>query len=94
MGVHVDQSINTGDGPYVFRINGVAYHRIGSLLPKHGEPPQYAQLYIYDTDNEITNRLNIFGNDAASRDLDLAIVADIIKMLDAYNPLVKEFRMV
>ncbi|KAL6897247.1 hypothetical protein ACP4OV_006943 [Aristida adscensionis] len=27
------RSVNIGDGPYVFRINGVVHHRIGSLIP-------------------------------------------------------------
>jgi hypothetical protein len=48
LGVHVDKSINTGDGPYVFRINGVVHHRIGSPLPAPGRRPEYAQFYIYD----------------------------------------------
>ncbi|GJW04821.1 DNA helicase [Tanacetum coccineum] len=28
---------------------------IGSLCPSEGEPPQFLQLYIYDTDNEVDN---------------------------------------
>jgi hypothetical protein len=34
LGVKVDDSINTGRGPYVFRINGLPSHRIGSLVPR------------------------------------------------------------
>jgi hypothetical protein len=30
---------------------------MGSMLPKDGEAPRFAQLYIYDTDNEIQNRI-------------------------------------
>ncbi|WVZ69470.1 hypothetical protein U9M48_018246, partial [Paspalum notatum var. saurae] len=63
LGVDVDKSINTGGGPYVFRINGVVHHRIGSLVPPPGKRPEYAQLYIHDTDNEIQNRLNIFSSE-------------------------------
>jgi len=93
LGVHIDRSINTGNGPYVFRINGVVHHRIGSLLPEPGNRPEYAQLYIYDTEHEVSNRLGILRNDDSSNDLDPNIVADIIKMLDTYNPLVQKFRM-
>lgn len=32
-GAKIDHSINTGRGPYTFRINGQSYHRIGSLHP-------------------------------------------------------------
>ncbi|KAL6556804.1 hypothetical protein OROHE_006680 [Orobanche hederae] len=33
MGGKVDTSVNKGRGPYVFKIQGANYHRIGSLLP-------------------------------------------------------------
>ena len=57
MGGKVDDSINKkGRGPYVFRLHGQTYHKIGSLLPEPGAPPKFAQLYIYDTENETENR--------------------------------------
>ena len=57
MGGKVDDSINKkGRGPYVFRLHGQTYHSIGSLLPEPGVPPKFAQLYIYDTENETKNR--------------------------------------
>jgi hypothetical protein len=70
LGVHIDRSINTGDRPYVFRINGVVHHCIGSLLPEPENQSQYAQLYIYDTEHEVANKLAIFRNDDSSKDLD------------------------
>jgi hypothetical protein len=39
------------------RMFGVVHHRIGSLLPVPGHSAEYAQLYIYDTENEVSNRL-------------------------------------
>lgn len=63
MGAAIDKSINNGNASYVFKINGVVHHRIGTLVPSRGAPPKFAQLYIYDSDNEIQNRLNIFEND-------------------------------
>jgi hypothetical protein len=57
LGVNIDRSDDTGSGPYVFHINGVVHHRIGSLLPAPGHRPEYAQLYIYDTENEVSNHL-------------------------------------
>ena len=59
MGVKVDDSINTGRGPYVFRINGLPSHRIGSLVPTPSTSPQFAQLYVYDTLNEIKNQMDV-----------------------------------
>lgn len=57
MGGKVDFTINQGGGPYVFRLHGKNYHRIGSLLPNPGSNPKFLQLYIHDTDNEVSNRL-------------------------------------
>lgn len=33
------------------------YHNIGSLLPVEGSHPVYSQLYIFDTENEVENRI-------------------------------------
>ncbi|WVZ59158.1 hypothetical protein U9M48_009350, partial [Paspalum notatum var. saurae] len=92
LGVDVDKSINTGNGPYVFRINGVVHHRIGSLIPPSGRRPEYAQLYIYDTSNEVQNRLDIFSDEGQGQP-DPQIVSALIDMLNENNPLVQKFRM-
>nr|KAJ0205016.1 hypothetical protein LSAT_V11C500241990 [Lactuca sativa] len=60
MGGKIDSSINRGNAPYIFRLSGQNYHSIGSLLPAKGSEPKFSQLYIYDTDNEITNRQRSF----------------------------------
>jgi hypothetical protein len=31
------------------------------MLPKDGDAPKFAQLYIYDTDNEVANRIHSVG---------------------------------
>lgn len=46
LGVTVDRKVNEGPGPYVFKIQGALYHKVGSLLPEAGQDPSYAQLYI------------------------------------------------
>ncbi|XP_031124334.1 uncharacterized protein LOC116027048 [Ipomoea triloba] len=67
---------------------------IGSLQPNSGAPPKFAQLYIHDTNNEITNRVNsISVNGTSSADVQLAVVNDIKEALDEHNVLVKSFRM-
>jgi hypothetical protein len=92
LGVNIGPSVNTGSGLYVFRINGVVHHRIGSLLPAPSHRPEYAQLYIYDTENEVSNCLAAIPSE---RDLtpDPTLVASLIQMLNAHNPLVREFRL-
>nr|GEY59278.1 hypothetical protein [Tanacetum cinerariifolium] len=65
LGVNIDESINNGRGPYVFKISGQLYHWIRSLCPADGDPPRFLQLYIYDTNNEVDNRLTQFGRDSS-----------------------------
>ncbi|GJV37430.1 DNA helicase, partial [Tanacetum coccineum] len=56
-GAKIDESINNGIGPYVFKVSGQVYHWIGSLCPLAGEPPRFLQLYIYDMQHELENRM-------------------------------------
>lgn len=59
LGGNIDHSINNGRGPYCFRLHGENYHVFGQLLPKSNDKPKFAQLYIFDTRNEIQNRINV-----------------------------------
>ncbi|GKA24286.1 hypothetical protein Tco_0710319 [Tanacetum coccineum] len=52
-GAYIDESINNGHGPYVFKISGQLYHWIGSLCLEEGQPPWFLQLYNYDTDKKL-----------------------------------------
>ena len=94
LGGNVDRSVNNGFGPYVFHVNGQTHHRIGSLLPVHGQKPKYAQLYIYETDNEVKNRIDVVIHEDDRNYVDLDIVTGLMEMLDQCNQLVKCFRMV
>ncbi|KAF7812123.1 uncharacterized protein G2W53_033099 [Senna tora] len=62
MGGKIDHSVNNGKGPYVFRLNGQNMHLMGGLLPCQDERPRFSQLYTYDTDNEVSNRLRSAGS--------------------------------
>ena len=53
-------SINDGSEPPQFILNGQNYHRIRILLPESWHTPKFTQLYIYDTENELTNRISHF----------------------------------
>jgi hypothetical protein len=86
--------MNDGRGPPVFKIYGQVHHRIGSLLPPEGIEPKFIQLYVYDTSNEVRNRLQSLPHDNRSQsDLDPGIVESLVHMLDEHNPLAKQFRM-
>jgi hypothetical protein len=61
IGGRIDTTLNDGHSSPIFVMNGENYHHIGSLLPLPGESPKFAQLYIYDTANEISNRMAAVG---------------------------------
>ncbi|ONM58870.1 Retrotransposon-like protein [Zea mays] len=94
MGARIDNSINDGRGPPLFKICGQVHHRVGSLLPLDDSAPQFLQLYVYDTANEVSNRLKCLDADHRPvESLDPSIVHDLISMLDQHNPFAKKFRM-
>ena len=88
IGVNVDQEVTGTSGVYTFRIHGEMYHRIGTLLPNSETSPQFAQIYIYDTDHELQNRSNATPN----FNLDSTILAELQQMLHDINPYVNIFR--
>ena len=62
------------------------YHRIGSLLPDDAAAAShFAQLYIYDTEHEVQNRLHIMPS------LDAAVLTSLQQMLNKVNPYVAVF---
>ena len=61
LGGEIDHSINNGRGPFVFRMSGENYHRIGDIVPEPGQALKFSQLYIIDTLNEIKNRLDAYA---------------------------------
>ncbi|KAK4385933.1 hypothetical protein Sango_2717300 [Sesamum angolense] len=62
------------------------YHKIGTLLPSPGTRPRYIQMFIYDTEHEIENRL------LENNGLDRGLVDKIKHVLDAHNPFVQTLR--
>ncbi|XP_020090993.1 uncharacterized protein LOC109712000 isoform X3 [Ananas comosus] len=93
MGGQIDSTINQGGGPYVFKLHGQNCHMIGSLLPTQGSRPRFSQLYIYDTDNEVLNRISAISSSRSSDEFDPTIVNELKSMLDDCNCLAKSFRM-
>ncbi|XP_072054892.1 uncharacterized protein [Arachis hypogaea] len=89
-----DCSVHTKQGfrPPMFVISGQNYHSIGSLLPQQSSKPKFAQLYFYDTENEVQNRINAIGMSNQHQAIDHTIVADLTSMLDSHNSLAKCFR--
>ncbi|XP_013705031.1 uncharacterized protein LOC106408890 [Brassica napus] len=88
----MDYTVVNAPGPYTIRIQGQTHHRIGSLIPRQGRPPEYLQLYIFDTGNEVRNHLNAMGQTSTEGNLDETTLARLIEMLDEHNCLAKLFR--
>ena len=63
-------------------------------MPTDNNPLRFAQLYIYDTENEIQNRMSTFSLDEHSKNMTELILEKLIKMLDETNILVKNFRTI
>ncbi|XP_074378006.1 uncharacterized protein LOC141719526 [Apium graveolens] len=91
MGGKVDYSINSGRAPYVYHLNGQNHHVFGSLILNEGEDPKFCQLYVYETENEVQNRLKWFKVDD-DQGVNVDVVEGLMQMLDSTNQLVKKFR--
>ncbi|KAL7120574.1 hypothetical protein ACP275_02G130000 [Erythranthe tilingii] len=69
----IDATINQGNAPPTFIMCGENYHRIGSLIPSEGSTPKFAQLYICDTENEVSNRMHVVRMEPSSNELSNSI---------------------
>ncbi|KAI5430371.1 hypothetical protein KIW84_034813 [Lathyrus oleraceus] len=61
-----------------------------SMLPMPGQNPRFAQLYVYDTENEIENRMHGFRSKSG---VDVNIVRKLSEMLYEHNVHAQSFRM-
>ncbi|XP_027181781.1 uncharacterized protein LOC113780165 [Coffea eugenioides] len=60
LGVHYDKDLSKrNDGIYTFRVQGQIYHFMNSLLPSADDKASSLQLYFYDTEHELANRMAI-----------------------------------
>ncbi|XP_029152438.1 uncharacterized protein [Arachis hypogaea] len=86
-GVHIDKQLAmTGRGIYTFRAQGSIYHSIGGFHPDQGTRPRFLQLYIYDTDHELQNRM------LENTQLHETLVFKLQQLLHRYNPFLHVFR--
>ncbi|GKA34770.1 ATP-dependent DNA helicase PIF1-like protein [Tanacetum coccineum] len=97
MGGKQDTSINMGQGPYCYRLHGENYHLAGPLLLETGKPAKFSQLYIFNTENEVQNRIGAVSNGESSSSknnkLYYKLTTEIRNLLDEINLLVQDFRM-
>ncbi|KAL7142072.1 hypothetical protein ABFS83_08G098100 [Erythranthe nasuta] len=91
-GGKIQTTINTGSGPYTFLLHGQNYHLMGSLLPDEGSRPKFAQIYKFDTENEVKNRMDAVRSGDSSSELDPEIVSTLKDMVDSSNMLAHSYR--
>ncbi|XP_077977577.1 uncharacterized protein LOC144433142 [Glandiceps talaboti] len=84
LGVHRDMLPR--QGPFTFRISGSVYHLIGNLYPNEDETPKFSQIYIHDSSNETTNRLEW------NSDLHISIMQNLQAMLHVHSPYVEIYK--
>ncbi|XP_029145802.1 uncharacterized protein [Arachis hypogaea] len=86
-GVHIDEQMAiTGRGIYTFRAQDSIYHNIGGFHPDQGTRSRFLQLYIYDTDHELQNRM------LENTQLHETLVFKLQQLLHRYNPFLHVFR--
>ncbi|KAL3365177.1 hypothetical protein AABB24_010370 [Solanum stoloniferum] len=79
LGVHYDRELTKRNhGIYTFRVQGQMYHFIDDLIPSTGKAKNL-QLYFYDNENELTNRMTLSYN------LNELIITKLMDMLK-FNP--------
>ena len=85
LGAKLDDRLK-GDGLRPFQIHGEIYHQIGTLEPEPGQPPVYAQHYLYDGDEATAHRFE------RNPDLDRNVIRALETMLRMHNPFPKIFQ--
>lgn len=88
MGAQVDQSVTRRPGPFCYRIHGQIYHATSALHPNPGEVPKYAQLYILDSAQALTERMINQANNGCIR----VVMDNLQKLLGDINPFSREYK--
>ncbi|ESQ36918.1 hypothetical protein EUTSA_v10002920mg [Eutrema salsugineum] len=88
----VDNTVLDEQGVYTYLISGQNHHRMGSLIPPEGQQLRFMQLYIFDTANEIENRIKTMMWGKESDKIDKNVVQTLVSILNQHNHLAKEFR--
>ncbi|KAD4888688.1 hypothetical protein E3N88_20761 [Mikania micrantha] len=90
-GANVDNLVNQSQGMYVFKVHYYVSHWLGSLCPPEIERPHFMQMYVYDIENEVANRMQFFG--AHERvSISHEVVQSLTEVLNQSNELVKLLR--
>ncbi len=86
--IGVNQQTFSSYGPYVFKICGMIHHRIGQLGHENNTP-KFAQIYIYDSEQQQNFRSNLNG---LNTEYGNEIIRELQMWLINNNVLVKQFK--
>jgi len=85
VGAKIDNSVTRQSGPYCFKIQGKLHHLTGPLLPHGNHTPNYAQIYILDTAEQLNvRRLN-------NRNIDPVVIDNLQTMLLDSHPYIGHY---
>jgi hypothetical protein len=92
MNANLDHSVaNSNVGAYAYRIHGTIFHLMSnSLTPNitENQRPKFAQIYIFDSENELQNRMNVAADSNVSEETMLSLQ----QMMHNVNPFVRYFK--
>ena len=75
-------------GPWIYKITGQVYHSLGPLMPMKNTAPSFSQLYVYDCENELQNRMQ------RNPEMNENCLASLQALMHQYNPFVKQYKQV
>ncbi len=73
-------------GPWTYKISGQIYHSLGTILPNANSTPVFSQLYVYDKENELTNRHN-----RNTDNMERETLKELQEIMHENNPYVQEY---
>ena len=76
-------------GPPVFKISGSMFHLSPNVLPESGEDPKFAQIYIYDKEQQLDFRMKHSKN---PKNVNRKTLRKLQDMLEKCNLYVKQYK--
>lgn len=80
---------NNGGGPFMYKVHDTIYHSISTLQPSEGEHPTYAQIYIYDVETGVQERMLNKANGSCITELMHSLTQHLVEV----NPYAQIFNM-
>ena len=85
-----ETNFGSSRGPPVFKISGSMYHLSPNVLPEPGVEPKFAQIYIYDQEQQADFRMRHYHH---NKDINRNVLMNLQNMLRNCNFYVQQFQM-